>query len=150
MTMRRTAPLRRIDPGARAMVVAVCVLVLLVAALLPWVAGTSGWQVLFNPSAGIGMVPRLFAVCALLFGVLAGGLALTSRLWALAWISSAGCGFATITGLLAIWSQQSSASHQPGPGPGIGLLLAAVTVLVLTVQWVKITFNRQADPADRD
>lgn len=140
---RRT--LRRIDPGARAMVVAVAVMVLVISALLPWVQGFSGWQVLFGSTpAGIviGLVPKIFGVTAVAFGMLVTGLALTTRIWALAWAGAVGCGFATVLGVLAIWSQQSSASHEPGPGPGIGLILAALTMLVLAVQWVKLAFTR--------
>jgi hypothetical protein len=37
---------RRIDPGAAAMPVAVAVLVLAAAFLLPWTGSTAGWEVL--------------------------------------------------------------------------------------------------------
>jgi len=137
--------LRRVDPGARAMIVAVGVLVLLVAAMLPWVESATGWQLLFGPvpvGVVVGLVPRIFVVSALVFGVLASGLALATRIWGLAWTAASGCGFSTLAAVLAIWSQQSSASHMPGPGPGPGLLLAALTMLVLAIQWVKIAFSR--------
>jgi len=121
---------RQIDPGARALVVAVCVMVMLVAALLPWVDGASGWQILFGLApAGtvIGLVPIIYAVCSTLFGVVVSAAALVTRLWALAFAGAAGCGFSTLTSLLAIWSQQSTSSHEPGPGPGWGLILGALT-----------------------
>ena len=136
---------RQIDPGVRALVVAVCVMLMLVAALLPWVDGASGWQVLFGLApAGtvIGLVPKIFAVCSMLFGVLVSGAALVTRLWGLAFAGAAGCGFSTLTALLAVWSQQSTSSHEPGPGPGIGIILGLLTLAVLTYQWLKLTFTR--------
>jgi hypothetical protein len=143
-----TAPrrgFRQIDPGVRALVVSVGVMLMLVAAVLPWVDGASGWQVLFGLApAGVvvGLVPKIFAVCSMLFGVLVSGAALVTRLWALAFASAAGCGFSLLTALLAVWSQQSTSSHEPGPGPGIGIILGLVTLVVLTYQWVKLTFHR--------
>ena len=140
---RRT--FRQIDPGARAMVIAVCVMLMIVSALLPWVQSASGWQVLFGlapKSTPIGLVPVLFAFCAMLFGVLVSGAALVTRLWALSFAAAAGCGFSLLTSLLAVWSQQSTSSHEPGPGPGIGIILGLLTLIVLTFQWVKLTFAR--------
>jgi len=137
---------RQIDPGARALVVAVCVMLMLVAALLPWVAGATGWQILFGlapKGTVIGLEPILFAVCSMLFGVLVSGAALVTRLWALAFVGAAGCGFSTLTALLAVWSQQATSSHEPGPGPGPGIILGLVTLIVLTYQWVKLTFTRE-------
>jgi len=136
---------RQVDPGVRAVVAACCVLVLLVAALLPWVESATGWQVVSGSApAGVtvGLLPTVFAVTAAVFGVLATTGALLTRLWVVAWIAAVGCGFSTVTGVLAIWSQQSSASHQPGPGPGIGLIAAALTMLVLVVQWVRVALTR--------
>ena len=137
---------RQIDPGVRALVVAVCVMLMLVAALLPWVEGATGWQVLFGlapKGTVVGFVPELFAVCAMAFGVLVSGAALVTRLWALAFVGAAGCGFSTLTALLAVWSQQATSSHEPGPGPGPGIILGLVTLIVLTYQWVKLTFTRE-------
>lgn len=136
---------RQIDPGVRALVIAVCVMLMLVSALLPWVDGASGWQLLFGLApAGtvVGLVPMIYVVCAMLFGVLVSGAALVTRLWALAFASAAGCGFSLLTSLLAVWSQQSTSSHEPGPGPGLGIVLGLVTLVVLTYQWVKLTFAR--------
>ena len=145
MTVRRKPKL--IDPGVRALVVAVCVMLMLVAALLPWVDGASGWQVLFGlaPSTDvIGLVPMIYAVVSTLFGVLVSAAALVTRLWALAFAGAFGCGFSTLTAIMAIWSQQSTASHEPGPGPGWGLVLGAVVLAVLTFQWIKLTFTRES------
>ena len=80
----------------------------------------------------------MFAVGVYVFGLLGSG---RSR-WlpgAGAWpgVCTAGCGFfAVVVGLLSIWSQDSSPSHQPGPGPGIGLIIAldrSSCVLTITV-----------------
>ena len=147
---RRT--FRQIDPGARAMVIAVCVMLMIVSALLPWVQSASGWQVLFGlapKTTPIGLVPVLFAFCAMLFGVLVSGAALVTRLWALSFAAAAGCGFSLLTSLLAVWSQQSTSSHEPGPGPGIGIILGLLTLIVLTFQWVKLTLSSAPPPASR-
>ena len=147
---RRT--FRQIDPGARAMVIAVCVMLMIVSALLPWVQSASGWQVLFGlapKTTPIGLVPVLFAFCAMLFGVLVSGAALVTRLWALSFAAAAGCGFSLLTSLLAVWSQQSTSSHEPGPGPGIGIILGMLTLIVLTFQWVKLTLSSAPPPASR-
>ena len=137
---------RRIDPGVRGLVISVAVFLLLVTALLPGGKGITGWQVLFavlSASVPAGMIPAIFAVTAMVCGVLITTLGLTTRLWVMAWISAIGCGFSTVIGVLAIWSLQSSASHQPGPGPGVGLILAALVLLTLTVTWLKLAFSRQ-------
>jgi hypothetical protein len=146
VTMARRTP-KLIDPGVRALVVAVCVMLMLVAALLPWVDGASGWQVLFGIAPRtdvIGLVPMIYAVASTLFGVLVSAAALVTRLWALAFAGAFGCGFSVLTGVLAVWSQQSTASHEPGPGPGWGLVLGLVVLIVLTFQWIKLTFARES------
>ena len=138
--------LRRIDPGMRAMVIAVAVLVMIIAGILPWVGGVSGWQVLFGTSAGandkIDVVPRVFCIGVFAFGLLGSVLALATRRWAIAWLCALGCGAFTVLGLLSIWSQQTTASHQPGPGPGIGLVLAVLAMFVLVVTWARVVWSR--------
>lgn len=138
--------LRRIDPGMRAMVIAVAVLVVIIAGLLPWVNGVSGWQVLFGASSGtdskIDVVPRLFALGVFLFGLLGSVLALGTRRWGVAWLCALGSGAFTVLGVLSIWSQQTTASHQPGPGPGPGLILAVLAMLVLVITWARVVWSR--------
>jgi hypothetical protein len=138
--------LRRIDPGLRAMVIAVAVLVVIIAGILPWVSGVSGWQVLFGAGSGadakVDVVPRVFGMGVFVFGLLGSVLALATRRWAVAWLSTLGCGAFTVIGLLSIWSQQTTASHQPGPGPGIGLILAVLAMLVLVVTWARVVWSR--------
>lgn len=82
-----TAP-RTVDPGASAVVIAAAVMLLLVAALLPWIGGSSGWDVLrgtTDPSLDVGLLPRLFAAVALGFGVVLAVLVLASQWLRLAW-----------------------------------------------------------------
>jgi hypothetical protein len=137
--------LRRIDPGVKAMVIAVAVFVLVIAALLPWVHGVAGWQVLVagpNTNAKADIVPRVFGIGVYAFGVLGSAIALGTRRWGVAWLCSLGCGAFTVLGLVSLWSQQTSASHQPGPGPGAGLILAVLCMLVLAVSWARTVWSR--------
>ncbi|MCP2170288.1 Rv2732c family membrane protein [Goodfellowiella coeruleoviolacea] len=138
---------RRIDPGFGAVVIAVAVLVFLVAAVLPWVGPASGLQILLGQrpaGAAVGPLPTVFAFAAVLIGVLASAIGLMVRRWGMAWICALGCFATTIVGVLSIWTQQTTQSHEPGPGPGGGLVLAVLAVLVLAVQWLRIAWSRPA------
>ena len=133
---RRAA--RTVELGTRAMVVAVAVFVLLVGLMLPWMNGSSGIEVLIGEETGkASMVPRLFAATAVLFGVVASVLTLTTRRWVFAWVGAAGGWFASVDGVLAIWSRQSSDSS-----PGIGLVIAVVAMVVIAVQWFRTAASR--------
>jgi hypothetical protein len=131
---------RRIDPGAIAMVVAVAVLALIGAFLLPWIGPALGWEILVG-AQWFGVLPRLFTITALAFGVATSALALGLRFWALAVLSAAGCGIAVINGVWAVWSRQI-AVPQGGLGPSAGLVLALVAVLVLAGTWTRIALRR--------
>lgn len=132
---------RRIDPGARGFVLAVLAFVLIVAQLLPWVQDSAGWQVLLYGDDGA--LPRLFAATSVGFGVGASALALITRRWWLAWVCAVGACIASVDGLLAVWSLQSSpAPDTPGVGPGIGLILALLATIVLAVNWLRVAFSR--------
>ena len=137
---------RRIDPGVRAMVIAVCVLVLAIAALLPWVDGAAGWQVLFDQGSGsqgkIDIIPRLFAIGVFAFGFLGSAVSLGVRRWSVAWLATLGCGLFTVLGVVSIWSQQTTTSHQAGPGPGAGLVLSVLVMVVLVVTWARVVWSR--------
>jgi hypothetical protein len=139
---RRVA--REIDPGARAVVVAVLVVVLLGSFILPHTGHVRGWDVLFGShGAGwteIALPSRVFAWLALVFGVGFSMLALTTRRWALAWVALVGSAIACPAGLLAIWSRQTAAAGHPGPG--IGLIVAWITVLLLTFHWARVVWSR--------
>jgi biotin transporter BioY len=135
---RRTA--RTVDLGTRALVIAVAVFVLLVGLILPWMNGSSGLEVLIGAETGkASMVPRLFALTSVLFGVLASVLTLMTRRWVFAWVGAAGGWFASVDGLLAIWSRQSSDTDS---APGIGLIIAVVAMVVIAVQWFRTAASR--------
>ncbi|MFD2418753.1 Rv2732c family membrane protein [Amycolatopsis pigmentata] len=132
---------RTVDLGRRGFVISLLVFVLIVAELLPWVGPYSGWQVLLG-QGGVA-IPRLFAATSTGFGVLASALALTTRRWWLTWVCAMGGWFASVDGLLAVWSQQSStAGGVHGDGPGIGLALALGIMIVLAGTWMRTAWSR--------
>ena len=131
---------RRVDPGATALPVAIAVLVLLGSLMLPWTGGVAGWEILAGV-ANLGLLPRLFTCTAVLFGVLGSAVALAGRYWAAAWTCAMGCGFSVVNGVWAIWSRQVNVPHG-GTGPGVGLVLAVVAMVVLAGSWVKIAGRR--------
>lgn len=131
---------RRVDPGLGSVVVASAMLLLLVAALLPWIGTASGFEVLRGSGAvAVGVLPRLFAVVGLGFGVVLSALALLTRRWALVLACALGCGYSVLDGMWAIWSSRTS----EGPGPGFGLVLAELALVVLTVVWVRLAGSRR-------
>jgi hypothetical protein len=131
---------RRVEPGAAAVVVAVVVLVVAGALMLPWTGGVPGWQVLAGV-ANFGVLPRLFTITAVGFGVLGSAVALATRLWAAAFVCAVGCGFSVVNGVWAIWSRQVNVP-QGGTGPEIGLVLAVLAMVALTACWVRIAAHR--------
>jgi hypothetical protein len=141
---RRVA--REIDPGPRALVIAIAVFVLLVTFILPHTGSARGWDVLAGNDAaisvGIALPSRVFIWLTLVFAVGFSMLALLTRRWALAWIALAGSAVASFMGMLAVWSRQTAAAQYPGPG--IGLILAWITVIVLTYNWARAVWARTA------
>lgn len=141
---RRVA--REIEPGARALVIAIGVFVLLLSFVLPHTGGAKGLDVLIGSDAaireGISLPSRVFTWLVLVFGVGFSMLALLTRRWALAWIALAGSTVASLLGLLAVWSRQTA----PGayPGPGIGLVVAWLAVIVVTYHWARAVWVRTA------
>jgi hypothetical protein len=131
---------RRVEPGAVAVVVSVVVLIVAGALMLPWTGGVPGWQVLAG-TANFGVLPRLFTITAVGFGVLGSSVALATRLWAAAFVCAIGCGFAVVNGVWAIWSRQVNVP-QGGSGPEIGLVLAVLAMVALTACWVRIAAHR--------
>jgi hypothetical protein len=133
-----------IEPGPRALVVAILVFVLLASFILPHTGAVRGWDVLFSShgagAAAVGLPSRVFAWLALVFGVGFSMLALTTRRWALAWVALAGSAIASGAGLLAVWSRQTVAVGHPGPG--VGLIVAWITVLLLTFHWARLVWSR--------
>jgi hypothetical protein len=141
---RRVA--REIDPGARALVIAIAVFVLLLTFVLPHTGDAKGWDVLAGDDTaihnGIALPSRVFSWLALVFGVGFSMLALLTRRWALAFIALAGSTLASFTGLLAVWSRQTAPAHHPGPG--IGLIIAWLAVIVLAFNWARAVWARTA------
>ena len=135
---------REIEPGARALVVAILVFVLIASFILPHTGHVRGWDVLFSThgsgAAAVALPSRVFAWLALVFGVGFSMLALLTRRWALAWVALAGSAVASAAGLLAVWSRQTVAAGHPGPG--VGLVVAWVTIILLTFHWARVVWSR--------
>lgn len=141
---RRVA--REIDPGARALFLAIVVFVLLATLLLPHTGGARGLDVLTGSEVavdnGVALPSRVFVWLSLVFGVGFSMLALLTRRWTLAWIALAGSTVASFLGLLAVWSRQTA--PEPHPGPGLGLVTAWFAVILLTYHWARVVAARSA------
>ena len=135
---------REIEPGARALVVAILVFVLIGSFVLPHTGDVRGWDVLFSTrgagKAAIALPSRVFSWLALVFGVGFSMLALLTRRWALAWVALAGSAVACAAGLLAVWSRQTVAHGHPGPG--VGLFVAWIAIILLTFHWARVVWSR--------
>jgi len=135
-----------IEPGARALVVAILVFVLLVSLLLPHTGGARGIDVLAGDdkaiSVGISLPSRIFTWLALVFGIGFSMLALITRRWTMAWIALAGSGVASAIGMLAVWSRQTAIHGHPGPG--IGLIIGWIAAILLTFHWARVVWTRTA------
>jgi hypothetical protein len=129
----------RVDFGPGVLVAAIAVLVLLLAAVLPWTGlGASGWEVVLG-RPGVTGLPRLFGTLAVLFGVVGTAVTLLTARWPAVFVTAAGCAITSVTGIWAVWSQNTSA----GDGPGAGLFLALVAMVVLTARWAGYAFSRR-------
>jgi hypothetical protein len=141
---RRVA--QEIDPGARALVVAVLVFVILLSFILPHTGSARGFDVLVGDDAAIraaiALPSRVFVWLLLVFSIGFSILALLTRRWALAWIALAGSAVACPVGMLAVWSRQTVAESHPGPG--IGLIVAWIAVILLSFHWARVVWSRTA------
>jgi len=137
---------REIDPGPRALVVAILVFILLASFVLPHTGGARAVDVLLANdtahSVAISLPSRVFCWLALVFGVGFSALALLTRRWTLAWVALAGSWLASATGLLAVWSRQTAPTGQPGPG--IGLIIGWIAVILLAFHWARVVWTRTA------
>jgi len=135
-----------IDPGVRALVVAILVFVLIVTFILPHTGSARGVDVLVGDeaaiNAGVALPHRLFCWLALVFGVGFSMLALVTRRWTVAWIALAGSAVGSAIGLLAVWSRQTATAGHPGPG--FGLILAWITMILLAFHWARVVWTRTA------
>jgi hypothetical protein len=141
---RRVA--REIDPGARALVVAILVFVILISYVLPHTGGARGLDVLVGDDVAIreaiALPSRVFVWLVLVFSVGFSILALLTRRWGVAWIALAGSALACPVGMLAVWSRQTVA--EPHPGPGIGLIIGWLAVIALAFHWARVVWSRTA------
>ncbi|WP_078310969.1 MULTISPECIES: hypothetical protein [unclassified Mycobacterium] len=135
-----------IDPGARALVVAVLVFALLLTFVLPHTGHARGFDVLLNGAIAdqesVRVPSRIFVWLAMVFGVGFSMLALLTRRWVLSWIALAGSFVASVIGMLAIWTRQTAGAGHPGPG--IGLVVAWIAVILLTFHWARVVWSRTA------
>ncbi|GED98166.1 hypothetical protein nbrc107697_22050 [Gordonia crocea] len=145
-----------IDPGARAVVVAVAVLVAAVSLALPHTGSVKGFDVLSYTAgaqeADVAITSRIFVYMVLIFGVLASTLALVTRRWVLAWVALCGCMVSVVAGMLAWWTRTTPGVNAPmGPdgkllaptgGIGIGLILGLVAMVVLSFHWARVVWSR--------
>ncbi|WP_373279234.1 hypothetical protein [Skermania piniformis] len=134
-----------IDPGMRAVVVAVLVVLLLASFVLPHTGDARGYDVLLGDSVALGesirLPSRLFLAFAFGFGVCGSMLALLTRRWVLAWIALAGSAVGCVFGMLAVWSRQTLPGQS---GPGIGLIMGWLVLIVLTFHWLRVVWSKTA------
>jgi len=139
-----------VEPGLRGVVIAVGVLVVILAMILPHAGAANGWDVLAydaEAKAEAVILPmRLFAGGCVLFGIALSVAAVLIRRWVFAWVACLGCGLTSLLGLLAVWSRQTLLVGHPGGGPGAGLFLAWLAMIVLTYQWIRLVWSRAGVP----
>ncbi|RPA20027.1 hypothetical protein [Gordonia sp. OPL2] len=137
-----------IDPGMRAVVVAVAVLVAMLSLVLPHTGTATGIEVLtFAPDSvaeRVTITSKVFVYLVAIFGIGASVLALLTRRWILAWIALCGNAIACVAGMLAWWSRNTPGvgGVQPPSGVGIGLIIGWLAVLVLTFHWARVVWAR--------
>ncbi|MDL9947690.1 hypothetical protein QSJ19_19310 [Gordonia sp. ABSL11-1] len=137
-----------IDPGMRAVVVAVAVLVAMLSLVLPHTGTATGIEVLtFAPDSvaeRVTITSKVFVYLVAIFGIGASVLALLTRRWILAWIALCGNAIACVAGMLAWWSRNTPGvgGVQPPSGVGIGLIVGWLAVLVLTFHWARVVWAR--------
>lgn len=144
-----------IDPGARAVVVAICVMLAMISLMLPHTKGVTGFDVLLFSSAsrdaGVTLPSWIFVYLLVIFGIAMSGLALITRRWVIAWIALCGCAVASVEGVFSIWIRNTANLANSGPtgnlhtdGPGIGLYLGWLVAMTLTFHWARIVWARSA------
>lgn len=136
-----------IDPGARALVVAVAVLVAIFSLILPHTGHASGIDVLMSDSKAhaenIVITSRVFVWLTLVFGIGFSMLALVTRRWVLAWIALCGSAVGCVAGMLAWWSRNTPGLHgEPQHGVGAGLIIGWIAMFVITFHWARVVWAR--------
>ena len=137
-----------IDPGARALVVAVAVMLAMVSLVLPHTGSASGIDVLTASAAAadarITITSKVFVYLLLIFGIGGSVAALLTRRWIIAWIALCGSAVSCVAGMLAWWSRNTPGvgGVTPPSGVGIGLVLGWAAALVLTFHWSRVVWAR--------
>ncbi|PXW33613.1 UNVERIFIED_CONTAM: hypothetical protein DES50_102232 [Williamsia faeni] len=137
-----------IDPGARALVVAAAVLVVMLSLVLPHTGSVSGIDVLtFNSEAvaeNVTITSRIFIWLQVIFGIGFSTLALVTRRWFFAWIALCGCAVGCVAGMLAWWSRNTPgvSGFDPPSGIGAGLVVGWLAMIVLTFHWARVVWVR--------
>lgn len=137
-----------IDPGARALVVAVGVLVAMVSLVLPHAGEATGLDVLTMSSKAeaetIKLPSTIFVYLLVIFAIGFSGLALVTRRWVLALIALAGTCVCSVAGMLAIWTRNTVGVHDIDTpnGAGIGLFLGWFVAMALVFHWGRVVWNR--------
>ncbi|GAA4641810.1 hypothetical protein [Gordonia humi] len=139
-----------IDPGGRALVVAVCILILLVTLVLPHAGEAKGLDVLtFTETAAAehtSLPSKIFVYMTLIFAIGFSLLALVTRRWVFALIALCGSAVTAVAGMLAIWTRNTvgvdSVDMQAPSGAGIGLIVGWIVVIVLTFHWARAVWAR--------
>ncbi|MGB3603952.1 hypothetical protein [Gordonia sp. (in: high G+C Gram-positive bacteria)] len=156
-----------IDPGARAMVVAACVLLAMLSLVLPHAGKATGLDVITMSQTAhdehIKLPSQIFVYLLVIFAIGFSSLALLTRRWILAWIALCGTAVAAVAGMLAIWTRNTvgvGETVKPS-GAGAGLILGWFVTMVLVFHWARVVWNRstyqlaleqqrRAEAADRE
>ncbi|WP_278312893.1 Rv2732c family membrane protein [Lolliginicoccus levis] len=144
-----------IDPGIRALLAAVLVLVLVGSFALPHTGAANGWDVLVGSEAAreqsVKIMSQLFVWFALVFGAGFSIISLITRRWAAALIAAGGSFVGGVLGMLAVWSRQTPTAADlaaaSAAGPGAGLLLGLAALAALFVTWFTVAVSRAPAPA---
>ncbi|EGD54031.1 hypothetical protein [Gordonia neofelifaecis] len=137
-----------IDPGARAVVVAICVLLAMVSLILPHAGDATGLDVLMMSDKAhaehIKLPSEVFVYLLVIFGIGFSTLALVTRRWVLAWIALAGTAVDAVAGMLAIWTRNTVGVDETTTpsSAGAGLLLGWAVSIVLVFHWARVVWNR--------
>ena len=137
-----------IDPGARALVVAAAVMVVMLSLVLPHTGSVRGIDVLtFNSEAAaenVTITSRISIWLQVIFGIGFSTLALVTRRWFFAWIALCGCAVGCVAGMLSWWSRNTPgvSGFEPPSGVGAGLVLGWLAMIVLTFHWARVVWVR--------
>ena len=137
-----------IDPGGRAVVVAVAVLAAILAMILPHTGSANGIDVLTfaadSTAERVTITSRVFIYLLVIFGIGFSMLALVTRRWVIAWVALCGSAVGCVAGMLAWWSRNTPGVDGIAPphGVGVGLVLGWFALLVITFHWARVVWAR--------